>query len=156
MRISSCCTAFINRHFDAEVYLHDPVGADHLAGGGQRLQQASWAWSKCLESELIVKGLASRAAYSPCFYMGDGIVAVGMTAEAEALVEPIASMFSICEFGEPEFFVGDEIACDQEAGTIKICQKCECSCACGPDRCRWGAKLLDCGAQGAVTEQGAG
>jgi hypothetical protein len=53
-------SAFLNRYLDEELHLHVPVGADHLADGGQRvlrlrrarsgLRQASWA---CLSQKRL-------------------------------------------------------------------------------------------------------
>ena len=54
------------------------------------------------------------------FYVSDGMVAARTAAEADALVDLVASMFSIRALGEPEDLLGIEI-CRDRAGTNFIC-----------------------------------
>jgi hypothetical protein len=59
------------------------------------------------------------------FYVDDGLVAARTAAEADALVELVASMFAIHALGEPEDFLGIQVNRDREAGTISISQECK-------------------------------
>jgi hypothetical protein len=56
------------------------------------------------------------------FYVDDGMVAARTAAEADALVDTVATMFSIRELGEPKDMLGIEISRDRGAGTIAIRQ----------------------------------
>jgi hypothetical protein len=56
------------------------------------------------------------------FHVDDGMVAARTAAEADALVDLVASMFSIHELGEPQDMLGIEISRDRDAGTITIRQ----------------------------------
>ena len=57
------------------------------------------------------------------FYVDDGLVAARTAAEADALVDLVASMFSIRALGEPEDFLGIRITRDRVARTITIDQE---------------------------------
>ena len=57
------------------------------------------------------------------FYVDDGLVAARTAAEADALVDLIASMFKIRALGEPEDFLGIRITRDRAARTITIDQE---------------------------------
>jgi hypothetical protein len=51
-----------------------------------------------------------------------GMVAARTAAEADALVDLVAGMFSIHKLGEPQDMLGIEISRDRDAGTITIRQ----------------------------------
>jgi hypothetical protein len=57
------------------------------------------------------------------FYVDDGLVAARTAAEADALVDLVASMFAIRALGEPADFLGIEITRDRQARTITIDQE---------------------------------
>jgi hypothetical protein len=57
------------------------------------------------------------------FYVDDGLVAAKTTAEADALVDLVGSMFEIRKLGEPEDFLGIHICRDRSAGTITVDQE---------------------------------
>jgi hypothetical protein len=57
------------------------------------------------------------------FYVDDGLVAARTAAEADALVDLVASMFAIHVIGEPADFLGIEITRDRQARTITISQE---------------------------------
>ena len=145
MRQFDIKTAFLNGELDEEVYIRAPKGALHLARPGHvlrllralyGLRQASRAWSKRLESALRAKDFVpsnadpslwilhgERGAVLAMFYVDDGLVAARTAAEADALVDLIASMFAIRALGEPEDFLGIRITRDRAAGTITIDQE---------------------------------
>jgi hypothetical protein len=50
------------------------------------------------------------------------MVAARTAAEADALVDLVAGMFSIHKLGEPQDMLGIEISRDRDAGTITIRQ----------------------------------
>jgi hypothetical protein len=54
------------------------------------------------------------------FYVDDGLVAAKTTAEADALVDLLGSMFEIRKLGEPEDFLGIHICWDRSACTITV------------------------------------
>jgi hypothetical protein len=56
------------------------------------------------------------------FYIDDGIVAARTAAEAGALVDLVAGMFSTCKLGKPQDMLGIQISRDRDAGTITIHQ----------------------------------
>jgi hypothetical protein len=56
------------------------------------------------------------------FYADDGMVAARTAAEADALVDLVAGMFSIHKLGEPQDMLGIKISRDRDAGTITIRQ----------------------------------
>jgi Reverse transcriptase (RNA-dependent DNA polymerase) len=137
-------TAFLNAELEEEVYIRPPAGAERLAAPGRvlrlrralyGLRQAARAWNKRLEGELISKGFQQSAAdpslwilhgesgaVLSMFYVDDGLVAARTAAEADALVELVASMFSIRALGEPQDFLGIDITRDRQARTITIDQ----------------------------------
>jgi hypothetical protein len=55
-------------------------------------------------------------------YVDDGMVAARTAAEADALVDLVAGMFSIHKLGEPQDMLGINISRDRDAGTITIRQ----------------------------------
>jgi hypothetical protein len=94
------------------------------------------AWNKRLEGELSVKGFEQSdddpalwilhgegGAVLVMFYVDDGLVAAKTTAEADALVDLVGSMFEIRKLGEPEDFLGIHICRDRSAGTITVDQE---------------------------------
>jgi hypothetical protein len=97
------------------------------------LQQASRAWNKRL-AELTAHGLAQSDAdpalwimhggghVMTIFYVDHGMVAVRTAADADALVDLVAGMFSIHKLGEPQDMLGIKISHDRDAGTITIRQ----------------------------------
>jgi hypothetical protein len=138
--------AFLIGELEEKVYVRPPPGAEHLAVGNKRvlrlrrarygLNQASRAWNKRLEGELRVKGFeqsdADPALWSlhgeggavlAMFYVDDGLVAAKTTAEADALVDLVGSMFEIRKLREPEDFLGIHICRDRRAGTITVDQE---------------------------------
>lgn len=137
-------TAFLNGELDEEVYIRAPVGAEHLAAPGKvlrlrralyGLRQAGRAWNKRLEGELRSRGFqqsdadpslwilrGESGAVLAMFYVDDGMVAARTADEADALVDLVASMFAIRKLGEPQDFLGIEIARNRQAGTISIDQ----------------------------------
>jgi hypothetical protein len=139
-------TEFLNGKLQEEVYLKPPVGAEHLAGGSDRvlrlrralygLRQATRAWNKRLEFELKAKNFVQsnadpslwilhgeHGATMAMFYVDDGLVAARTADEADELVDLVASMFANRALGEPQDFLGIEISRDRDAGTISICQQ---------------------------------
>jgi hypothetical protein len=146
MRQFDIRTAFLNGELEEEVYMRPPAGAEGLAGGGSRvlhlkralygLRQASRAWNKRLEGELRGKGFVQSVAdpalwillggggtVLAMFYVDDGLVAARTAAEADDLVELVASMFAIRSLGEPQDFLGIQVDRDRAAGTISISQE---------------------------------
>jgi hypothetical protein len=122
-----------------------PRGWEYLAGGSGRvlrlcralygLRQAPRAWNERLDAELTARDFVQSNAdpslwilYSKggdvltMFYIDDGMVAARNGAEAEALVDVIASIFEIRRLGEPQDMLGIEISPDLAAGTITIRQ----------------------------------
>jgi hypothetical protein len=145
MRQFDIRTAFLNGELDEEVYIRAPDGAAHLAGP-QRvlrlhralygLKQAGRAWNKRLEAELRARSFVQSSAdpslwilhgeagaVLAMFYVDDGLVAARTAAEADALVELVASMFAIRALGEPQDFLGIGITRDRVARTISIDQR---------------------------------
>lgn len=144
MRQFDIRTAFLNGELEEEVYIRTPAGAGHLARAGRvlrllralyGLRQASRAWNKRLEAALVEKGFKQSdadpslwilhgdlGAVLAMFYVDDGLVAARTAAEADALVDLVASMFAIRALGEPEDFLGIEITRDRRARTITIDQ----------------------------------
>jgi hypothetical protein len=57
------------------------------------------------------------------FFVDDGLVAAGTAAEADALVELVASMIAIRSLGEPQDFLGIQVDRDGAAGTMSISQE---------------------------------
>jgi hypothetical protein len=146
MRQFDIRTAFLNGELEEEVYLRPPAGVDPpLARKGRALRlhralyglrQAGRAWNKRLEAELRGKGFVQSdadpslwifhgdgGAVMAMFYVDDGLVAARTAAEADALVDLVASMFSIRALGEPEDFLGIRITRDRVARTITIDQE---------------------------------
>jgi hypothetical protein len=136
-------TAFSNGYLKEEAYIHPPHGWKHLAGSGRvlrldralyGLRQASRAWNKRLEAELTAHGLVQSDAdpalwimhggghVMTIFYVDDGMVAAQTAAEADALVDLVAGMFSVHKLGEPQDMSGIEISRDRDAGRITIRQ----------------------------------
>jgi hypothetical protein len=138
-------TAFLHGYLKEEVYVRPPRGWEHLAGGSGRvlrfcrvlygLRQAPRAWNERLEAELTARGFVQSNAdpslwilYSKdgavltMFYVDNGMVAACNDAEADALVDVIASIFEIRRLGEPQDMLGIEISRDLAAGTITIRQ----------------------------------
>jgi hypothetical protein len=159
MRQFDIRTAFLNGELEEEVYIRAPAGAPGLANQGRvlrlrralyGLRQAGRAWNKRLESELRAKGFTQSSAdpslwilrsetgaVLSMFYVDDGLVAARTAAEADALVDLVASMFAIRKLGEPTDFLGIEISRDWQAGTITIDQKRKATaCRCRPTRTR--------------------
>jgi hypothetical protein len=97
-------------------------------------RQASRAWNKRLEVELTAHALGQSDADSALwimqsgghvltiFYVDFGMVAARTGAEVDALVDPMAGMFSIRKLGMPQDMLGIEISRDRDAGTITIRQ----------------------------------
>jgi hypothetical protein len=56
------------------------------------------------------------------FYVDDGMVAARTAAEADALVDLVAGMFSSRRLGDPQDMLGIKISRDWDAGTITTCQ----------------------------------
>jgi hypothetical protein len=131
---------------EEEVFVRPPAGFEHLAGGCGRvlrlrravygLRQVPRAWNKCLEAELTKRGfvqfyadlglwlLYSKVGAVMCmFYVDVGLVAARSDEEAAALVDLVASMFTIRQLGEPEDVLGIEVLWDWEASTITLCQE---------------------------------
>jgi hypothetical protein len=52
------------------------------------------------------------------FYVDDGMVAAWTSAEADALVDLVAGMFSMRKLGEPQDILGIKILRDRDAGTL--------------------------------------
>jgi hypothetical protein len=136
-------TAFFNGYLKEEVYIRLPHGWNHLAGADRvlrldralhGLRQASRAWNKRLEAELTAHGLVQSDAdpalwmkhggehVLTMFYGDDSMVAARTAAEADALADHVAGMFSIRKLGEPQDMLGIEISRDRDAGTITIRQ----------------------------------
>jgi hypothetical protein len=145
MRQFDIRTAFLNGELEEEVYVRPPRGAEYLARNGRALRlwralyglrQASRAWSKRLEAALTERGFTQSdadpslwilhgdsGAVFAMFYVDDGLVAARTAAEADALVEMVASMFAIRALGEPQDFLGIRITRDRAARTITIDQE---------------------------------
>jgi hypothetical protein len=100
------------------------------------LKQAGRAWNKRLEAELRARSFVQSSAdpslwilhgeagaVLAMFYVDDGLVAARTAAEADALVELVASMFAIRALGEPQDFLGIGITRDRVARTISIDQR---------------------------------
>jgi hypothetical protein len=94
----------------------------HIKRALYKLREASRAWNKRPEGELRKKGFVqSDADPAPwilfgdgitvlaMFYVDDGLVAAKTAADADALVELVAGMFSIRALGEPENFLGIQV-----------------------------------------------
>ena len=145
MRQFDISTAFLNGQLDEEVYMRAPSGAKSVASSSGRvlrlrralygLRQAGRAWNKRLEAELKGKGFVQSTADPSLWilhgeagavltmlYVDDGLVAARTAAEADALVDLVASMFAIRKLGEPQDFLGIEITRDRSAHTISINQ----------------------------------
>ena len=138
-------TAFLNGELEEEVYVRPPRGAEYLAPRGRSLRlwralyglrQAGRAWNKRLEAALRSRSFVQSAAdpslwiqhgsggaVFSLFYVDDGLVAARTAAEADALVEMVASMFAIRALGEPLDFLGIRITRDRKARTITIDQE---------------------------------
>jgi hypothetical protein len=145
MRQFDIRTAFLNGELAEEVYIRAPAGAPGLANRARvlrlhralyGLRQAGRAWNKRLEAELLAKGFTQSSAdpslwilrsesgaILAMFYVDDGLVAARTAAEADALVDLVASMFAIRKLGEPQDFLGIEITRDRQARTITIDQE---------------------------------
>jgi hypothetical protein len=136
-------TAFLNGYLVEEVYIRLPHGWKHLAGPGlvlrldralYGLRQASRAWNMRLEAELTAHGLVQSDAdpklwimhggghVMTIFYGDDGMVAARTAAEADALVDLVAGMFSIHKLVELKGMFGIDISRDRDASTITIRQ----------------------------------
>lgn len=137
-------TAFLNGPLEEVVHVRPPAGLEHLAGPGKvlrlrralyGLRQASRAWNKRLEGELRARGFTQsdadpslwilhgpNGAIFSMFYVDDGLVAARTVAEADALVDLVAGMFSIRALGEPQDFLGIRISRDRQQRTITIDQ----------------------------------
>jgi hypothetical protein len=99
-------------------------------------RQAPRAWNKKLEQELKGLGFSEsnadpalwilrgeQGAVMAMFYVDDGFVAARTSAEADAIVSLIGSLFEIKVLREPQDFLGIEIVRDRAAGTIIISQE---------------------------------
>ena len=137
-------TAFLHGELKEEVYLRPPRGLEGVAGGSKvlrlkkalyGLRQASRAWNKRLEGELLDRGFVQSnadpalwilygagGAVLSMFYVDDGLVAAKADEEADALVDLIESMFAIRRIVDPQDFLGIEFSRDRGAGTITIDQ----------------------------------
>ena len=145
MRQFDIRTAFLNGELEEEVYVRPPHGAEYLAPRGRALRlwralyglrQASRAWNKRLEASLRERGFTQSnadpslwilfgegGAVFAMFYVDDGLVAARTAAEADALVDMVASMFAIRALGEPQDFLGIRITRDRVVRTITIDQE---------------------------------
>lgn len=145
MRQFDIRTAFLNGELEEEVYMRPPKGIPGLVDAGRvlrlrralyGLRQAGRAWNKRLEAALKGKGFlqsdadpalwilhGGEGAVLAMFYVDDGLVAARTVAEADALVELVASMFAIRALGEPDDFLGIQITRNRSERTITIDQE---------------------------------
>jgi hypothetical protein len=133
--------AFLNGELEKEVFIRALAGTEHLAGARGRvlrlhralygLRQAPRAWNKRLECELCCRGSVlsdiNSSLWIICrdngivlsmFHVDDGLVAARTTAEADALVELVGSVFEISALVEAKDFLRIEISRDLAVGTI--------------------------------------
>jgi hypothetical protein len=110
----------------------------HLKRALFGLREASRAWEKRLEGVLRGKEFVQFDAdpalwillgdgdnVLAMFYVDDGLVAARTAAEADALVEIVASMLAIRSLGEPKDFLGIQVNRGRAARTISITQEGE-------------------------------
>ena len=135
--------AFVQSELDHEVFMKLPSGCGSMSGKVSRLnkslyglKQASRTFYKRLVSNLK-RIVFEQSMSDPCvlrFMMGDevlGMVAIpvddilyaGTKSLAKVDVEALGDSLPTKNFGEVKFFLGCEIICDREAGTIEISQE---------------------------------